>query len=76
MREVFTRHCQKWVQIDSTHNVSRYDLKLVVVLVGDNSDYGVPGAFLLTRFEDSNTAVTPFLETLKKRQRKNETRFN
>ncbi|MCP4491580.1 MAG: transposase [Gammaproteobacteria bacterium] len=68
MREMFVKHCHKWVQMDSTHNVSRYDLKLVVVLVGDDSDYGVPGAFLLTRFEDSTTALTPFLQTLRKRQ--------
>ncbi|MCP4492746.1 MAG: transposase [Gammaproteobacteria bacterium] len=46
MMEMFMRHCHKWVQIDSTHNVSRYDLKLVVVLVGDDNDYGVPGLVL------------------------------
>ncbi len=37
------KHCHKWVQIDSTHNVTRYDLKLVVVRGGDDNDYGVPG---------------------------------
>ncbi|MCP4490881.1 MAG: hypothetical protein GY820_26735 [Gammaproteobacteria bacterium] len=56
MREMFMRHCHKWVQIDSTHNVTRYDLKLVVVLVGDESDYGVPGlASVVHEFELYNT---------------------
>ena len=52
--------------IDSTHNTTHYDFKLVTILVKDNTDTGVPVAHLVTNHENEKVLTVFFREVLKK----------
>ena len=63
-KEMFEKHVQKLICVDSTHGTTAYDFQLVTVLVIDDYNEGIPVAWLISNKETTD-ALKIFFSSLR-----------
>ena len=64
--DVFIKHSNKIVCIDSTHETNQYEFPLVILVVADEFNKGYPVELFISNHADE-LSLRPFLEEIKKR---------
>ena len=63
-KEMFEKHAQKLICVDTTHGTTAYDFQLVTVLVIDDYNEGIPVAWLISNKETTD-ALKIFFSSLR-----------